>query len=339
VTLESGQRQVRDTPPDRVGGVEYLSTSDPFFYNCDGIRAAQTGAYWRCVAIMPPDTCNYDLRLHEVATDTKDGFGLWLAHSGFGTGGSDYVLMNFNLTERRPFDVGVRRYQGEGEYLVEVNHEYYLGENELVHGPVSLPSGDIMDLYEISLEPDIWTVRLEAVSGAVDWGLSVHAADDPYMAKGEVLYAGLAVFADAGEDESVEVEVTTEGYHAIGVWKAGAADLALDGEYILHVSRGPTIGADDVPVATGLAGVYPNPFNPQTNVSFDLANAGRVDLAVFDARGRRVATLLRGDQPVGRHRVIWRGQDDHGRRMASGVYLVRLEADGVTDLRKALMVK
>ncbi|MEZ4389018.1 MAG: FlgD immunoglobulin-like domain containing protein [Candidatus Krumholzibacteriia bacterium] len=339
VTLGSGASVVRDAPPDRTGGLADLASGDPFFYNCDAVRAAYTGTYWRAVAVMPGPASDVDLRLHEAAVGVQSGFSTWLANSGWGPGCSDYVLVNFNVTARRAFDVGVLGYGGDEDYALEVENEFYLGEGAVTHGPVSLPAGQIMDLYEIFLDPDVWTVRVENLAGAVDWGLTVHPADQAYLAKSASLDGGLAVWNDAGEDEQVQVTVPVEGYHAITVWKSQATDLDLPGEYILHVIRGPVVGVGDLPTATALDAVYPNPFNPQTTVAFDLAQAGDVDLSVYDPAGRRVATLLHGDQPAGRHQVVWRGQDDGGRRQASGVYLVRLRAGEVTDLRKVLLVK
>jgi len=339
VTMESGDRMERSAPPDRAGGLEHLSSDDPFYYNCDAVRAAYTGAFWRAVAIMPGPESNFDIRLHEVMDGVQDGFSTWLTTSGSGFGGSNYVLVNFNLTERRAFDVGVRNYGGSEDYAVEVMNEYYLGEGAVEYGPVTLPAGEIMDLYEVELDDDTWTVRVENVAGSVDWGLTVHRADHAYLSRTDALDGGFAVYADAGEDEEVTVTVAETGYHAITVWKSQAQDFDLEAEYTLHIIRGTTSGAEDLPTVTGLSGVFPNPFNPQTTVAFDLAHPGKVELDVYDPAGRRVATLLHGDQPAGHHRVVWQGNDDQGRRQASGVYLIRLKADGQSDLKKVLLVK
>lgn len=75
-----------------------------------------------------------------------------------------------------------------------------------------------------------------------------------------------------------------------------------------------------------LAGGSPNPFNPQTSIAFTLAEPERVSLTVYSAAGQVVRRLLRGATlSAGAHRVEWRGRDDRGVPVASGVYLVRLE--------------
>jgi len=78
----------------------------------------------------------------------------------------------------------------------------------------------------------------------------------------------------------------------------------------------------------------PTPFNGITSIRFTLAAPSRVDLAVFDARGRRVATLERGRLAAGHHAVPW-----NVARAASGTYLVRLRADDHTLVTKISLVE
>jgi len=95
-----------------------------------------------------------------------------------------------------------------------------------------------------------------------------------------------------------------------------------------------------VPAALMLAQNSPNPFNPSTTIRFGLPRAATVDLAVFAAGGRRVATLIAGELlPAGFHAREWRGRDGEGRALASGVYFLRLEAGGRTVTQKMLLLK
>ncbi|RLC30887.1 MAG: hypothetical protein DRH37_04330 [Deltaproteobacteria bacterium] len=72
--------------------------------------------------------------------------------------------------------------------------------------------------------------------------------------------------------------------------------------------------------------VAPNPFNPQTQVKFALARAGVVRLDVFDLRGARVRTLVDEPMEAGMHEIAWDGRNEAGTRVASGVYVVKLES-------------
>ncbi|MEZ4386017.1 MAG: peptidoglycan DD-metalloendopeptidase family protein [Candidatus Krumholzibacteriia bacterium] len=117
--------------------------------------------------------------------------------------------------------------------------------------------------------------------------------------------------------------------------------VVYEGQLVDHrfyVGTGTT-APDLASAGVVLHGVSPNPFNPTTTVAFSLATAGDVDLAVFDARGRRVAGLVGGSLPAGGHRVLWDGLDEAGRPVRSGAYLVRLQTGGEVRWTRAMMVK
>jgi len=90
---------------------------------------------------------------------------------------------------------------------------------------------------------------------------------------------------------------------------------------------------------TELLHPYPNPFNPVTNIDFALKNPGSINLVVFDIRGRRVKVLESGHRDMGHHTVSWFGDNSSGQRVASGVYFVRLVADGQNMIKRMLLVK
>lgn len=88
-----------------------------------------------------------------------------------------------------------------------------------------------------------------------------------------------------------------------------------------------------LPLATGtrarLLPASPNPFNPATELRFELPAGGRAALALYDARGRRVRTLVEESElPAGQFTVRWDGRDQGGSSVASGVYFARLHVDG-----------
>ncbi len=115
------------------------------------------------------------------------------------------------------------------------------------------------------------------------------------------------------------------------------------GDQDLDIVQGqsPFSGVDDnTPRVTSLGQAYPNPFNPVTTISYELATAGKVCLEVFTLDGRKVTTLANGEQLAGQHKVVWKGTDDRGRSIASGSYLYRLRtADGVSRTGRMTLIK
>jgi len=75
-------------------------------------------------------------------------------------------------------------------------------------------------------------------------------------------------------------------------------------------------------------------------IRFDVAaEAGRVRLSVYDARGRHVRTLVDGPRAAGRHAERWDGRDRSGRAMASGIYFARLVAADATTTTKLVLLR
>jgi hypothetical protein len=100
---------------------------------------------------------------------------------------------------------------------------------------------------------------------------------------------------------------------------------------------------DDEPppiAATRLYQNFPNPFNPGTTITFDISSRTAVDLKVFDTGGRLVRTLISGETyGIGAWEIDWDGRNDEGRDVPSGIYFCVLEAAGVTDSRKLVIIR
>ena len=79
---------------------------------------------------------------------------------------------------------------------------------------------------------------------------------------------------------------------------------------------------------------YPNPFNPTTNIQFDLALTGKVKLTVFNQLGQQVAVLVNETMQAGAHKVTWNASD-----MPSGLYFTKLEAGNTVYTQKMLLIK
>ncbi|HEU4726020.1 MAG TPA: LamG-like jellyroll fold domain-containing protein, partial [Candidatus Eisenbacteria bacterium] len=92
------------------------------------------------------------------------------------------------------------------------------------------------------------------------------------------------------------------------------------------------------PRRSAILGAAPNPFNPATRIRFRLGTAGRARLRIFDVAGRQVRSFDLGARAAGEHAVGWDGTSGSGARVASGVYVARLEApDGRSTLRMVLL--
>ena len=130
---------------------------------------------------------------------------------------------------------------------------------------------------------------------------------------------------------------TLDGYGAISVWCAQVSVNFSSASFV-----NPMSALEDwavVPTRFALYANVPNPFNPATLISYSLPGDGFVSLVIYSVDGRMVQTLVNEQQPMGRYEVIWNGEDENGRRVASGTYLYRLNAGQFSELRKMTLVK
>jgi hypothetical protein len=94
-----------------------------------------------------------------------------------------------------------------------------------------------------------------------------------------------------------------------------------------------------LPKEFALSQNYPNPFNPVTQFTVDVPKAADVEIAVYDVLGRRITSLMTGEQEAGYHTVAWDSKDNRGLTVPSGMYMVRMTAGDFRAVRKVLLLK
>lgn len=252
---------------------------------------------------------------------------------------------------------GIPNPQADG-YLVQFEDMMVFALNFNVVGPdLKFAPGARPDLRWEQVDPHTWALSLaEASPGlkGVNLRAELPAGVRCQVTPGDLLAAqtapiflrniparGLdAGLAAIGAGEAIEgagelVRVTFDGPVQPLAVTISARDLN-NGELLLDGlgQVGPT-----VPEAYRLEQNFPNPFNPQTTITFALPTDGLVSLAVYSVDGRRVASLLDEQRPAGRHEVVWTGRDDAGRPVATGTYFYSLRAGEFRQVRKMTLAK
>jgi flagellar hook assembly protein FlgD len=85
--------------------------------------------------------------------------------------------------------------------------------------------------------------------------------------------------------------------------------------------------------------ICPNPFNPNTTISFTLGSSGTARVEIFNLKGQLVKSLWQGNLSSGEHSLAWDATDDGGRALPSGMYLLKLECGANIQIGKLMLMK
>jgi hypothetical protein len=170
---------------------------------------------------------------------------------------------------------------------------------------------------------DVFFAALPRKGGAAEMCIAALGADTPLLAKASGEIARFTV--KQGVDP---VSVRFEGIDLRDLANRKTEDIAIGG-----------YEAPFVPKTTALLCNYPNPFNPATTLTFDVAAAGRVSIQIYDVTGRLIKTLVDARIEPGRHQAQWNGKNENGATMSSGVYLYRMRAAGYEATKKMVLLR
>ena len=148
------------------------------------------------------------------------------------------------------------------------------------------------------------------------------------------------------QDIAVEAFRNVPGNNAtirFSVWAYDGIDsLKINGEdRVLYVNRYEYLQLDNngIPNAFALHGNYPNPFNPTTQIRFDLPYRGNVNIHIYNMLGQKVKVFSMPNTPPGRHAITWNGTNQKGQALSAGVYLYQMISEDFVKTRKMILLK
>jgi hypothetical protein len=149
-----------------------------------------------------------------------------------------------------------------------------------------------------------------------------------------------------GQLADVSVAISGFSYHHLRDDHPGSPGVLDRYDHLYDILAGlgklvpvPT-GQEPAGYVTALAQNVPNPFNPVTTITYTLSQRTPVRIVIYDVAGKRVRALVdRAGAGAGQYTVDWDGRNDHGRRVASGVYFYRMETADFTRTRKMVLLK
>jgi len=136
---------------------------------------------------------------------------------------------------------------------------------------------------------------------------------------------------------------TPTGWHELII--NGIANPKQESTTTVHLEVREETGVEDwadnlnTPKSFALFQNHPNPFNPETKISYYLPTASYVRLTVYNILGQKVRTLFDGHQDSGTHTVLWDGRREEGAALSSGIYFYRMQAGDFRETKKMSLMK
>ena len=294
--------------------------------------------YW-----LPPNGGN-DLKLSNGFENTK--ITTEAAHTGLSS-------LKFDLPFNRiPHDgfVGTRRYSinmnGTSPSVVKGSHDITSLKN--------VKAGSVLRISvwvkASSLVPDsaakypgTWSVGLTPIFQS---GLTNNATYDEIGAK-DLVFKFPAVTAFDWTQYYVDVTVPSDpNVRSMSVrihpYSQFTGTIYFDDLGIEVISTVTDVKNNNViPVSYSLYQNYPNPFNPSTIISYAIPENSKVTLKIYDVLGQEVKTLINREQQAGVYNVTWKGDNNFGSKIASGIYIYRIEAGSgkFNQTKKMILLK
>ena len=97
--------------------------------------------------------------------------------------------------------------------------------------------------------------------------------------------------------------------------------------------------SSQIPDKFSLSEAYPNPFNPETKINFNIAKSSNVKMIVYNILGQKIRTLVNQEMNAGSYSTTWNGRDDFDKQVASGIYLFSLETASFKTTKKVMLLK
>ena len=172
----------------------------------------------------------------------------------------------------------------------------------------------------------------------LDWDNTLYAESYQVQVSTDSLFASI-VYGSIGIPFS-EFQIPNNGLNinTTYYWRVNASNVAGTSPWslIFHFTTGATNITlnNEIPKEFRLYENYPNPFNPTTNIKFDIPKSSYVQLIVYDVLGREIKTLVNENMNAGRYDINWDGSS-----YPSGVYFYKMVAGDFVNVRKMVLLK
>ncbi|MCD4665389.1 MAG: T9SS type A sorting domain-containing protein [Bacteroidales bacterium] len=251
----------------------------------------------------------YDLgvdQVKEIRKTSDNGYILIGTTHAFSGGEYDFWLVKTDSLGNEEWNhaYGGNEYEFAVSVIQDCDNGYLLtGATEALHP----------DMY------DLWLIKTDEL-GDIEWEI-IFSDDDRYIGASSMQTTSDGNYIIAGhvgtnEPGSLDALILKVGYNT-----------AIE-DHIIFESQKSSLNN------------FPNPFNPETTISFSIPNYSNIELSIYNIKGQKIKTLAHEHYSKGEYSVIWDGEDASGEKVGSGVYFYKLNVNGKTEtVKKCLLLE
>ncbi len=255
-------------------------------------------------------------------------------------------LLNLEVIGSNFWNVGALESEHTYYYTVWAANDYFTSDlsNEIMVHTLQEPSLPVeLTSFTATISPgnDIvlsWTTQTETGLS----GFHVYRSNTEHMEDAQVV-SPLIPAQNTSQQHSYEFtehELSASGLYYFWLQAHGVSGETYHwGPVSVLYTEDPDTDLPQIPLATGLQAVYPNPFNSTLFIPFNLAETIGVQITVHNIKGQILRRYDLGSKAPGRYQITWDGRDAVGRSLGSGVYYITMKAGGELFGSKSLLMK
>ncbi|HPA24833.1 MAG TPA: T9SS type A sorting domain-containing protein, partial [Candidatus Cloacimonas sp.] len=266
------------------------------------------GVYYGDKILYALSNFNYDEQYYSITYNliNNNGVMLWNNPESFSTE-MYYLPCDFKLVTYNNDINSLLWLSNPGVNVIKINHHYVLSDGSLYYNePVTLDQSN-KGIHNLQLV------------NKGNYSLANYCLNKYYM--------------------EYKNSMASEGFSS-STYKSRGMDYTAISLYACKIPSEPVVTIDPLltPVTLSCCN-YPNPFNPETTISFEIPESGIVSLQIYNLKGQLIRTLINDFLPTGKQSLVWNGTDNENKPVASGVYLYKIKAGKNSTTAKMLLLK
>ncbi len=267
------------------------------------------------------DTLKTSIVVSNLIDDFENGIGRWQSDNRW------VVIQSNAPTGKLSLKSSLGNYENNIDSWIEYKFGFDLSQLEEAH--ISYNTR-----YTIELDRDFGYVEASA-DGGQNWSQLGDPYTGTYSAWKEDARSLTAFCGSGFTDDRIRFHFVSDSVKARSGWYIDDINIY---PYEVSTALGREV-TSSLPNGFLLYNNYPNPFNPETTIAYELPISGFVRLDVYNMLGQKIKTLVDQNEVAGVHRIVWNGKNEFGKKMASGIYLYQMQTTNYKATKRMLLLR